>query len=271
MTNSNNFLTQGILMNGSILFDQEGVWGPAATLLFNSPTTEDELKHVSKTLRNNYQKLSLRNSKTPHRGEFCAYILSRINKHKPITPEKVISTAFFQNMKCICVVDPSLHERVINTLVPAMLNQAHSLTSSAKSIDTNSTTINQWLAQFLESYLNSKQLDGHCSFHELLGSNEEIKNERMRIGLKLYQNVQNKNITEKNLDMILNGIESKSQDYLTDDAFTDPVKEFITMYNNLFCMAGEHSELFSTNVRNALTTTFRQKLFPQAVASSSSE
>ena len=69
-------------MSGYVTFDSSGVFGPVITLLFQTPTTEDGLKATTKLLQTNFHHLSINRIYPTHRGEFCAYILKRINDEK---------------------------------------------------------------------------------------------------------------------------------------------------------------------------------------------
>lgn len=243
-------------MNG---FDTKGVFGPAVTLLFQPPLNEEELKATTKCLKVNYCSMSLSHTKLTHRKEFCSYLLERIANYKPTTPEKIIRTDFFGKM--LCQRSCSLHDRVVNILVPAMLNQAKTFVPAAGAVHEGQTLINQWLASFLESYLTDEQLIDHCDFEELVATNQDLVAGRVAIGYDLYKSVQNGEFSHGDLNSLVKGIDD-TKDFLAEADHPDSVTDFTNRYRALFDQAGIHSKRFSSMVRNSLDTTFRQKCFP---------
>jgi hypothetical protein len=180
--------------------------------------------------------------------------------HKPIDPENVISTGFFKKMQCTHMTP--LHDRVKEVLVPAMLMQAKSFVPEAGCVYPQQEIINEWLARFLESYMPEDQLNKHCNFHEILGSDPEITKERNKIGWDLYQTFLSDNLTQSDLDGIVQGIRGQSDDYLAHTKHPDVVENFTKRYNAFFSLAGEYSEMLSDTVSSSLDTIFRKKCFP---------
>ncbi len=243
-----------------VTFDQQGVFGPAATILFSPDLNEKSLKEVTKLLKANYENLSSGNVKPRHREECYTFLAHRAEKVKDLSPSKIIRTAFFEQMQS---KEPSsLHDRVVTILVPAMLQQAKPFLPTAVNTYHNQDKINEWLARFLESYLSQEQLKGHCDYHEATKNNPEIKGTRTAIGMDLYSKCQEKQLTELDLDAILKGISADPEGYLENVDNAEVVQSFVERYTALFSMAEEKSQAVADSIRDGIATTFRQKFFP---------
>ena len=249
-------------MSASVPFDQMGVFGPAVTLLFLPPVYKGSLRDVSKLLKKNYYGLSIEHIKASHRKEFCGFVLNRIEQNNFVTPDEIIKTNFFKMMQCTQI--SPLHERVKKVLVPAMLIQASRFVLTAGITYPDQDKINEWLAHFLESYLNSDQLNDHCNFQELLSENPDISSQRNAIGFALSQTYQSRNLTQKDLNAILQGTSSQPGEFLAQADHPDVVADFVTRYLALFGLAGDYSKMLSDMVRSSLNTSFRKKYFPSS-------
>lgn len=247
-------------MSSYVAFDEMGVFGPAVTLLFQPPITEEGLNGATKLLKTNYCGLSIAHVKATHRQEFCAYLLKRMEQQKPITPVKITKTGFFEKMQCTQL--SPLHDRVKSILLPSMLNQAKPFVPSATETYPHQDKINEWLTCFLESYLTQDQLNDHCNFQEILGGNPEITSERNKIGFALYQAFQKGDLTQNDLNAILQGTSSQPGDFLAQADHSAEVSDFTSRYLALFALAGDYSQMLSDTIRSALDTTFRKKCFP---------
>jgi len=247
-------------MSTYVKFDQMGVFGPAVTLLFQPPANAEGLHEVTKLLKTNYLHMSIDHIKVTHRQEFCAYLLQRIDLHKPTTPTKVIRTGFFEKMQCKKL--SPLHYRVVNALVPFMLIQAKPFVPAAGITYAEQATINEWLACFLESYISDAQLTDYCDFQEFLGNNPTIATERNAIGFSIYQKTQSGEFNEKDLNALLKGIGKQPGDFLADADHPDEVEDFSKRYIALFALAEPHSQKLSDMIITSLDTLFRKKAFP---------
>lgn len=246
-------------MSTYVTFDQMGVFGPAITLIFQPPVTEEGLREVTKLLKNNYLHMSIDHIKPTHRQEFCAYLLQRIDRHKPITPTKIIRTGFFEKMQCKKL--SPLHYRVVNALVPFMLIQTKPFVPAAGTTYVEQATINEWLACFLESYISDEQLTDYCDFQEFLGNNQTIATERNAIGLSIYKKTEKGEFSEKDLNALLKGIGKQPGNYLADTDHPIEVEDFSKRYIALFALAEPYSQKLSEMTRNSLDTLFRKKCF----------
>lgn len=147
-------------MNASVTFSPNDAFACALNLMFHPPQNEEDLKKASKNLQQKFAHLSPAHEKPKHRNEFCSYLLSRIAQQKPLSPEKITQTAFFQDMKCVKL--SPFHETILKALVPTMLEKAHEQNLVDK-LNKPSIQVHEWLACFLESYFTEDQLRSYCS------------------------------------------------------------------------------------------------------------
>jgi len=256
-------------MSNSVSFDQEGVWGPAMMLIFQTPNNDEDLKEVSKLLQKNYTKMSATRIKPDHRSEFCGNLLYRINTQKPTTPLKILRSGFFSTMQS--VKETELHERVKKILIPSMLIQTKPDIPQVVTDDPRQEEINEHLAWLVEGYLSDEVLTDHCDCIEKLGSDQSIKDLRGYIGGTLYNKVRTKDFTENDLNALLIGLEYPIDEKVVSADNPEEVAKFIKMYQDLFAKAGDYEKMFCQQVSKSLHTTFRSKFFPTVNASSSSE
>ncbi len=97
--------------------------------------------------------------------------------------------------------------------------------------------------------------------HPILGANPDITSQRNAIGFALYQTFQSGDLTQNDLNAILQGTSSQPGEFLTQADHPDVVEDFTNRYIALFSLAGDYSKILSDMVRSSLDTTFRKKCF----------
>jgi hypothetical protein len=242
-------------MDSLIVFDQRGVAGPVATLMYNTPYYNPEgVSKVTDALAKNY--FNLTGIHLKGKEEFCAFIAQKKQSESPITPLEILSTAFFQNMQR-SGPPHEYHEIVLNAVVPRMLQTIQQEFPQATLQNDDTPEIKNWMVGFVESYMNEEQIKNYC---EGKASDAELMKERGEIGKVLYGLCASEQVTEKDLNILHDGMKHVLPELVRADK-PGLILEFISKYLTLFLKAQDPNE-FGTSVLTGLSGNFKQKFWP---------
>lgn len=186
-------------MSSLVIFDKKGAFGPAMTLIYNAQYYNQQgIFALANLLKANFMKLT--EMKPKGKKKFCAFILERNQTQSPISPAEIIATKFFQNMQ---KSKPSTfyHEQVLEFIVPGMLKIVQEKIPQANNDCEDAQQMNEWVARFVESYMTEEQIEMHCELQS--AALEEIIEERKKLGMELYKLAATKQLTENDLDFLL--------------------------------------------------------------------
>lgn len=241
-----------------VTFDQKGAFGPAMTLIYHSHYyNQSGIVELAKLLKENFTKLA--HIKPKGKKEFCALVLEKNQMAIPITPIEIISSRFFQNMQKTEPMSP-LHNNVLEYIVPGMMNTVRERMNLVNMDKKDAPQINDWIANFLESYMTEEQIKKQCELR--VTTSELILEERKNIGTELYKAAIEKHLTEKDLDAIIEICHSALVDLKKADHQILTLK-FISKYLNLFSMNDQGPAEFGEEVLDLLSTIFKKKMFPK--------
>jgi len=160
-----NIATQDIIK--MIPFDQEGVFGPAATLAMKvEERSNDLLGAVSKLeafslyVKDKFTEFA--HVKPKGRKEFCAQVLK-----EPLSLDELLKTRFYQSMQKIEV--PPFHETVIKAVGRPMLETVEESFPKKKFNESEEKSFQEWMARLVEMYLPESSLREQCVIYETLG------------------------------------------------------------------------------------------------------
>lgn len=248
-------------MSGLVGFDQKGAFGPAMTLIYNAQYyNEKGLLDLSNLLKANFTNLA--HVKPKGKKEFCAFVLKKNQSQSPITPEDVISTRFFQNMQKK-EPSPLYHEKVLGLIVPRMQKTIQEYIPHANSEPNQAEQMNEWTARFVESYMGEEQINKYCDLQS--AEYEKIMEERMNIGREIYKLATTKELTEKDLDLLLDVSRIALELLQKADHFTSTLN-LSSRFLTLFSMH-ENPAILGEEILSSLSTVFRQKMFPKDIGS----
>lgn len=238
-------------MSSLVSFDQKGVFGPAMTLVYNSQYYNSKgVLELANLLTENFIKLT--NRKPKGKKEFCAFVTERNLSQSPITPAEIVGTRFFQNMQ---KMDPAYHEKVLSFIVPRMLKTVREQIPQA---NPENREINEWMAGFVESYMTEEQIQKCCELQNAVS--EKIMEERKNIGTAVYKAAITNQLTEKDLDTLLELSKIALERFHNADHPTSTLN-FTGRYLTLFSMNEENPQALGDEVLHLLSTVFREKMF----------
>jgi hypothetical protein len=243
-------------MSGLVTFDQKGVFGPAMTLIYNSKYyNEKGLSDLSSLLKIHFMYLA--GTKPTGRKEFCAFVIEANNAGKSLIPLDIIKTRFFQSMQ---KHDPSpqVHEKVLCSILPDMINSVIAKIPEAGSAP-NNAEVHEWVAHLLETYLTEEQIQKHV---EPQGPDAgKILEERQKIGGALYEAAGAKLLTKKDLVAIIETLGTSMKALEQTDDYPMALK-FTGQYLNFFSMQKDNPSALGKDVIDKLSTVFMKKFFP---------
>lgn len=247
-------------MSSLVAFDQQGPFGPAMTLIYNSQYYNGQgVLDLANLLKVNFMKLA--HVKPKGKLEFCMFVVKRNQSNTPITPAEIIGTKFFQNMQK-SEPSPIYHEKVLGIIVPRMLKTAQDQFPNSKEEGADSSPVKEWIARFVESYMTEEQIKKHCELQVTIS--EKIMEERKSIGMDIYKLATAKNLTESDLDALLD-VSRVALDKLQKADHYASTLNLTGRYLALFSMNAENPTALGEDVLGLLSKAFREKMFPKKV------
>lgn len=243
-------------MSGLVHFDRAGAIGPAATLIFNVNSYNSRgLSDLSKVVKENFFKLAHR--KPQERKAFCANILKR-EAGEPMTPMEVVRSPFFSSM--MHQGEPlAYHSMVLEKMVPDVLATIKAQIPDISLDQPNEKEVSLWLAGFLESYMTFEQIESYCKARDGTENLKKIMEKRTEIGKELYQYCLNKDLSEKDIDLLCQAANTAVGTLLEADHLNQTM-HFTGKYLELFAMSENPQEL-SKDVLEKINTIMKKKVF----------
>ncbi len=246
-------------MNGLVPFDQTGAFGPAMALIYKTDQfSQEDVVSVAQLLKENFTKLA--KVKIKGKKEFFACVAQKKESKSFLTPSEIIATKFFQNMQR---PEPSIyHEKVLDFIVPRMMKVVHDQIPSAHVDEAGEKQVNQWLASFIESYMNDEQIQKHCELQNTVC--KEAMDERVKVGIHLSQLATTKQLTENDFNIFVNSLADILKEIKNADNRSLTL-EILGKYLMVSSMNKADPIILGEDIHRSLSTIFKEKMFPKDI------
>lgn len=184
-----------------VVFDQQGLFGPAATLAVNANCfNKNALKELTQHVAKKYFQFTKKETSDP--AEFCAQVIERQDLAKPMSTIEILATPFFESL--LNRNSPPFHQEVINYISESMLKTACKSFPALKLQEEEESKFKMWIAGFVESYVPEKTLQQQCQLFTALGDRAQTIIElRKEVGEQIYAAAASKNFSEQDLNVLL--------------------------------------------------------------------
>lgn len=240
-------------MSSLVNFDQKGAFGPAISLIYNVPYLNNSgISDLVALTKDNFERLS--KMSTAGDKEFYNAAIERNLMQCPMSPTEVVATRFFQSMQKK-ESDVVCRKIVMEQIVPHMLKSAKGY---IQTVDADDLELRRWAGGFVECLMTEEQIQKHC---EVQGDNSDrFMQERTKIGGDLYKAVNEKEFTEKDLDLMIDATRTALQSLKKADHYQRSLN-LSGRYLVLFSMISNDPQNAGEEVLHLLSTIFRQKMF----------
>lgn len=179
----------------AVSLDPKGVFGPTLDIIYNIQNyNKSGLKHALGLLKEKFislakidpveeMKLNLREK------EFIAFW----KRNYSLTPQDVISSKLFRKSYQVKEPLPVYHEKMMGEIVPQMIRTFAAHIPQANRDNEEGRLVKEWAARFVECFMPE----------EVVKKGSSLRGERENVELKLQKDLHNGNITEHDLECIV--------------------------------------------------------------------